>query len=158
MTRECRPWTVEEDIFLYDHYAEHGPDYCAEHLGRTWHAVTKRASRLELTRKETRPAPAPRWGEPWTTKEDKFLLDHYTEQGPRYCAEHLGRPYAGTFARAQKIGAWSKSYRAWTPEADSYVRNNYPHRGAAHCATVLGRTVSAISNRAQALGVRREGR
>ena len=50
-SRQYKHWKEAEHRFVMDNYARHGPQFCADHLGRTWGAVTKQASRLGIRRK-----------------------------------------------------------------------------------------------------------
>mgnify|MGYP003402815875 CR=1 FL=1 len=51
VTKESGEWTPEDTSFLMENFLEHGPAFCAQHLGRTQKSVSRKADRMQLKRK-----------------------------------------------------------------------------------------------------------
>lgn len=59
---------------------------------------------------------------PWTTKEDAFLKESYSEKGTIFCAE-LGRTGAAVRARCRSLGIRQRdNVLPFTSEEDDYIR------------------------------------
>lgn len=127
-------WTKEEEQFLTDNYAEHGPVYCAEKLNRTAVGVHSKASRLNLTK--------PR--EYWSEQEEQFLVENYTDKGPSYCAKLLNRTYLAVQGKAQRLNLETNT-KVWTEQEEQFLLTNYTNKGPAYCAEKLNRTYAAIT-------------
>lgn len=90
----------------------------------------------------------------WTTKEDNFLRENYSELGPATCAKRLKRrtPTAVT-QRAKVLGITSLAV-SWKPEEDAFLRENYAELGPKGCAEILpNRSRSSVRSRAAKLGL-----
>ncbi len=87
----------------------------------------------------------------WTEEEEDFLIDTYTNEGPTYCAEQLGRSYASVQQKALKLNLTN----SWTKKQEQFLSDNYREHGAAHCAEQLGKTVKAVQVKASRLNLTR---
>ena len=76
-------WTSDEINFLLENYPLHGPDYCAEKLGRSYHACVMKYNVNESDNS------APRIYKKWTKEDEEFLLKNANVIGIKNCAKHL---------------------------------------------------------------------
>ena len=85
----------------------------------------------------------------WTKEDKEFLIDTYTNEGPTYCAEQLGRSYGSVQQKAFKLNLTN----SWTKKQEQFLSDNYSEHGATHCAEQLGKTVKAVKVKASRLNL-----
>ena len=88
-------WTEEETEFLKNKYTE-GVKACAEVLGRTEIAISRKATKLgiKFTRIDL-----------WSDKELEFLKKWYSVKGPQYCCNNLkNRSKTSVHLKANRLG------------------------------------------------------
>ena len=105
----ARRWTREDDARLAGILAFHSIDEAAELLARTPEAIRRRTHKLGLT--PSRPAPAPRAEQRWTTNEDERLRLH-AALNPAVLARLLGRSDHAIVARLRRLGLRSGRQRS----------------------------------------------
>lgn len=93
-----RPWTIEEDNFLQEHYLEMGYAEIAQTLGRSSASIRNRCYERKLRKASPN----------WTVEEDELLRQLYGKFDETVfldsVAERLGRSRAGVADRASKLG------------------------------------------------------
>lgn len=136
-------WTKEEVEFLTGNYAEHGPTYCAEKLGRTYKSVQAKAGKLDLTKPK----------EYWSRQEQQFLVENYAEHGPNYCSEKLNRMREAVKSKASRLGIALTRPTDWTKEEVQFLTDNYSNNGPVYCAEKLSRTYRSVQSKACKLGL-----
>lgn len=89
----ARAWTPAEDQLLRDRYVTDGAQSCADALGRTWTAITRRAARLKVVRVRR-----------WTFRENNQLRLLWGIHPIAKVASMMGRTEAAVYWRAQQLG------------------------------------------------------
>ena len=136
-------WTKEEEQFLTDNYAEHGPVYCAEKLNRPYGSIRKKACRLNLTNPAN-----------WTKEEVEFLTNNYAKHGPTYCAEKLNKTYSSVAHKASKLNLTKVQFKTtWSKQEIQFLADNYADKGPAYCAEKLNRRYNAVAQKAASLNL-----
>ncbi len=87
----------------------------------------------------------------WTTGDDRFLRDNYTEKGVFHCAQILERGQQATRQRAYLLNITSNN--RWDADEDAFLRENYALCTNDELAMALTRTPGAIKDRARRLGI-----
>lgn len=164
-SRQYKHWKEAEHRFVMDNYARHGPQFCADHLGRTKNAIRCRANIYGLKYRPRykpwiREEDAPLRHAYWLHDEDTFLINNYAEHGATYCAHHLGRTILSVQCRARMLGLKYRTRRAnsWEGAHNTFLLTHYLQHGPQYCADHLGRTWGAVTKQASRLGIRRKHR
>lgn len=90
----------------------------------------------------------------WTADEDAFLKQHYSEEGPRWTAEQLGRSLSACQHRAARVCVRSnRIHLPWTPEEDALLVKYQYKKTHREIAQILHRTKDACDSRAKKLGI-----
>jgi len=88
---------------LKKHYVEKGAEELAQILGRSIKAVTRKANRLRLKRKEKRR---------WTAQEVSFLKENYGRVPRSELVKKLGRRWRAISLKARRLGLKHDPYRS----------------------------------------------
>ena len=95
IARKNPDWTEREDDIIKKYYMEEGGNIYKRLSGRSKNACQIRAQILGITKM--------RFGKPWTTEDDKILLEYYPIIGTKV-AEELNRTKYACVSRAKKLG------------------------------------------------------
>lgn len=136
-------WTKEEEQFLTDNYAEHGPVYCAEKLNRIVNSVYKKACKLNLTKSLIKCS--------WSAQEEQFLNNNYAEHGPAYCAKALNRTVKSVNVKVSRLNL--KKSSIWAKKEEQFLVDNYAEYGPTYCAEKLNRSYNATHLKASKLNL-----
>jgi hypothetical protein len=88
---------------------------------------------------------------PWTADEEAILRARYVADGPKVCAEALGRSWLSVTRRAQRLRL--VRVRRWSEHDDAHLMVLWGVRAIAKVAKLLGRTPDAVYERARQLGL-----
>lgn len=103
-------WTVEEDEFLKENYAELGAKECSIILGRSETSIAHRAIKYELKSSRTNR------NKTWSEAEKKILIDNYSRLGLEYCMALLpGRTEMAIYRAASLLKLKNNYIKSSTP-------------------------------------------
>lgn len=87
----------------------------------------------------------------WTKEEKEFLKKHYPpkNEGPKFVAEKLGRPYTSVMTMARKLQVRSKKNTKWEEWHIQYLKDYYGYIHMSVLQKKLGKSYSAILEKVQ---------
>lgn len=111
-----RRWTEEEIEFLKENYEKEKPEKIAEELSRSLSSVYCKAQSLNLSSKRCG------YGRKWTSEEEKYLKENYSELPPQKIADELDRSLNSVYGKAKNLDL--KSSRRGSGEKKMVFRRN----------------------------------
>ena len=132
-------WSPEEDAKLSELYLTNTSiENIAEALHRTPNAIKGRICRLKLSDRI------------WTSEEEMWLRQNYTDLGKNVCAQHLNRSLDSIEHKVNKLQI---STRNWTDEDTEWLIVNYAITPVSICADFLNRSIHSITAKAASLNL-----
>ena len=95
MSKKCRLWTPEEDAFLKKYFSSSGIGFLQNKLNRTELAITARANKFKLRKKDAFR---------WDAKNTALLKELYAKYTVSEIAKILGISKSSAASRIQLIG------------------------------------------------------
>lgn len=141
--RSTRFWSHEQDEWLRQNRPTHTLRQCAEHLNKTFSAVSCRCNYLGIKRV-------------WQTdEENQELLEYSKNHTAQECADYFGVSKHLIVKRWRELGFRKADYFNWTPEKDQWLRDNDSKYSVTELAELLGTSKTTVMGRRWTLGITR---
>lgn len=135
-------WTLQEDEFIKNNYAEKGALWCSKYLNRTEKACIHRAGFFKIKRNIY-----------WKPEEDEIIRKYYPKYGTKKVSKLLGKSEQTCSVRANVLGIYYDNNK-WTKEENDFIKKYYPLKGAQYVSNFLERSKIACYSRAVILNLK----
>lgn len=141
-----KPWTIEEDEILKQHYPNEGISCIKRLPGRTKNSISQRANKLSLNfeSKITN----------WTVEEIDILKKYYIMEGMQIQKRLPSKTKYQIRAKVATLKLINK--QKWLPQEDVLIQQHYPHLGSNIPELLLHHSRDAIVHRAIQLNIKYE--
>lgn len=144
---------------LYDSIWEYGGESLGEDEAKSGSEPS--AETVHTVSRAVPPAPQQdppgRASNQWPAEHELYLQANYKRLSTKEIADHLGRSYYATRAKARSLGITKENCRRWSASDIATLEKQYPAGVSLHqIAKDLGRSVVAVRFKVSMLGIHRQ--